>query len=305
MATRTRPARRRTTPARIEALRQWYAPRRAAYPWRRRATPYRVLVSEVMLQQTQAPRVEPAFARFVRRFPSVRSLAIASRADVVRAWRGLGYNRRAVSLHEAARAIVREHRGRVPDDVDELRRLPGVGPYTAAAVASIAFGGPVALVDTNVRRVLARAALGVDAASADEAEVQRVAGRWLDRERPGDHNQALMDLGREVCRVSSPRCGECPLAPGCRFRRSGAVIERASRRQAQFEGSLRQVRGAIVRELTAREANTLTLGSLERSTGYPATRLSEALRGLVADSVVEAGPTALRGGTRGRVRLAG
>lgn len=149
-------------PARAALLR-WYEPRRRAYPWRARPTPYRVLVSEIMLHQTQASRVEPVFAAFVRRWPSARALAAASRAEVVKAWSGLGYNRRAVALHEAARVIVAEHGGRVPRSLGALRRLPGVGPYTAAAVASIAFGEPVPLVDTNVRRVLARAELGVDA----------------------------------------------------------------------------------------------------------------------------------------------
>src|SRR5436309_1877986 len=122
------------------ALLAWYEPRRLAYPWRRRPDPYRVLVSEVMLQQTQAARVAPAFTGFMRRFPTVRALARATRADVVRAWGTLGYNRRAVSLSDAARAIVARHGGRIPSDQDALLVLPGVGPYTAAAVASLAFG---------------------------------------------------------------------------------------------------------------------------------------------------------------------
>ncbi len=133
----------------LDGLMEWFEPRRLAYPWRRpRPDPYAVLVSEVMLQQTQASRVAPAFERFLRSFPTVRSLATAPAAEVVRAWAGLGYNRRAVALWEAARTIVSSHGGRVPDDPSALSELPGVGPYTAAAVASIAFGRPVAAVDS-------------------------------------------------------------------------------------------------------------------------------------------------------------
>ena len=145
------------------AVLEWYRPRRHAYAWRRgRRNAYRTLVSEVMLQQTQAARVKPIFEAFVARFPGVAALAAASRADVLRAWAGLGYNRRAVALHEAARAIVREHRGRVPNDVGALVRLPGMGPYTASAVASIGYGAPVAALDGNVRRVVARAVRGAE-----------------------------------------------------------------------------------------------------------------------------------------------
>ena len=147
---------------------EWYRPRRHAYAWRRgRRSPYRTLVSELMLQQTQASRVEPIFERFLGRFPEVRALADASRADVLRAWAGLGYNRRAVALHEAADTIARDHHARVPRDVDALVRLPGVGLYTAAAVASIGFGDPVAALDGNVRRVVARALRGAEPARAE------------------------------------------------------------------------------------------------------------------------------------------
>ena len=139
------------------ALLDWYAPRARAYAWRRgRPSAYRTLVSELMLQQTQASRVEPAFRSFLRRFPSVSSLASASRAEVLRAWAGLGYNRRAVSLHRAAQAVVTTYGGRVPIDPAALRTLPGVGPYTAAAVASIVSGVPIAALDVNVRRIVAR-----------------------------------------------------------------------------------------------------------------------------------------------------
>ncbi|MFM8944409.1 MAG: hypothetical protein ACKOI0_04100 [Actinomycetota bacterium] len=166
-----------------------------------------------MLQQTQASRVVPAYRAFLRRFPTIASLARAPRSAVVGAWSGLGYNRRAIALADAARAIVRDHGGRIPRAAADLRTLPGVGPYTAAAVASIAFGEPIAAVDVNVRRVVARARLGADPHALDAATIDAEAARWLDRRDPGSWNQALMDLGREHCR-SVPRCDGCPLARG-------------------------------------------------------------------------------------------
>jgi A/G-specific adenine glycosylase len=147
----------------LNGLMEWFEPRRRAYPWRQPdPDPYAVLVSEVMLQQTQASRVAPSFERFMRSFPTVDALATAPAAEVVRAWAGLGYNRRAVALWEGARTIVSRHGGRIPDHPSMLSELPGVGPYTAAAVASIAYGWPVPALDTNVRRVLARAVFGVE-----------------------------------------------------------------------------------------------------------------------------------------------
>jgi A/G-specific adenine glycosylase len=267
-----------------EALRAWYAPRRRAYPWRGSHDPYGVLVSEVMLQQTQASRVVPAFRSFLRRFPTVRALAAASRRDVVREWGSLGYNRRAVRLSEAARAIVRDHGGRIPRDPATLLELPGVGPYTAAAVASLGFGRPVAVVDTNVRRVVARVHLGIDAHEASAKEAWALADSWLDRADPITWNQAVMDLGREVCRPN-PRCEACPLARACRFRRSRAVARPSPRKQGPFEGSSRQVRGAVVRAL--RSHPSLTRTRLCAEIGFARDRVDGALEGLVHDGLLE------------------
>jgi A/G-specific adenine glycosylase len=282
------------------ALRVWFEPRRAAYPWRRRPTPYRVLVSEVMLQQTQAARVAPAFERFMRRFPTVRSLASTSRAEVVRAWAGLGYNRRAVALHEAARRIVRDHRGRIPRDPEVLRALPGIGPYTAAAVAAIGFGVPVTALDVNVRRVVARASLGVEPSDLPGDRIERAAERWLDREDPAAWHQAVMDLGRLICRPI-PRCSDCPMASSCRFRPPAHPLGRPSRRQGEFEGSFRQVRGRVLARV--RDGGPASLGSLVRDSGEPQARLLAAVRALAADGLIEAGPAALAGRPGGRVRL--
>ena len=281
------------------ALLDWYAPRRRAFPWRRTRDPYRILVAEVMLQQTQAARVARAYPAFLRRFPSVRALARATRAEVVAAWDGLGYNRRALALAECARAVVRDHGGRLPRDVASLRALPGVGPYTASAIAAIAFGEPVPALDVNVRRVVARSRLGAEPDAVEPAAVERAARRALDRRDPGAWNQAVMDVGREHCRPR-PRCAGCPLARGCRFRRAGAPPAPPRRRAEPFEGSRRQVRGAVVRALRGGPAS---VAGLAARTGFPPSRLAEAIDGLVRDGLVSAGPAARAGAPGGRARL--
>jgi A/G-specific adenine glycosylase len=283
------------------AVLEWYGPRRRMYPWRSaKADPYRVLVSEVMLQQTQVARVVPAFGEFLRRFPTIRSLAAAPRRDVLQAWSDLGYNRRAVNLSEAARMIVRSHDGRIPAAPETLRSLPGVGPYTAAAVASLAFGVPAPAVDTNAARVVARARLGAEAHEVRRTTLEAAAAGWLDRGDPGAWNQALMDLGREVCRPV-PRCGTCPLSGACRFRLEGREALPARRPHSPFHGSIRQVRGAIIR--TLRDRSSASLGMLVRQTGEPAERVAEAVRTLAGDRLLEASVAAMAGRPRGRVRL--
>ena len=269
------------------------------FPWRRTRDPYRILVAEVMLQQTQAARVARAYPAFLRRFPTVAVLARATRADVVGAWDGLGYNRRALALAECARAVVRDHGGRIPREVDALRALPGVGPYTAAAIASIAFGDRVPALDVNVRRVVARWRLGGEPHDLAPASVADAARRAIDRDDPGAWNQALMDVGREHCRPR-PRCAGCPLARACRFRRSGAAPTTAPRRSEPFAGSNRQVRGAVVRALRGGSA---TVGRLAAVTGFPTRRIAAALAGLIGDGLVEAGPAARAGSPSGRARL--
>ncbi len=253
-----------------------------------------------MLQQTQAARVVPAYVAFLRRFPTVRALAGAERAEVIRAWNGLGYNRRAVALSEAARAILSEFGGKVPREPDDLRRLPGVGPYTAAAVASLAYGVPVPALDTNVRRVIARFVLGVEPHEAKPSAVADASAAIVDREDPGRWNQALMDLGREVCRPI-PRCGSCPVARGCRSLIVGRPGGSAPRRQGPFQGSFRQLRGKVVRAIAAADARTV--GAIAAGTNESTERVAAAVRALASDGVVRAGPAALAGNPRGRVRL--
>jgi len=256
-----------------------------------------------MLQQTQAARVVPAYVAFRARFPDVAALAAASRADVVRAWGSLGYPRRAVALAEAARAIVRDHGGVVPDDPAVLVTLSGIGPYTAAAIAALGYGRPVAALDTNVRRVTARSLLGTEPHRLPAPDLARAAGAWLGAGRPGDVLQSLMDLGRTVCRPV-PRCAGCPIAAGCRFVANGSEPERTPRRQPAYAGSLREVRGAVLRSLRERgDADATTLGALAAATGFDGRRVADAVRGLAADGVVAAGPAALEGRPRGRVSL--
>ncbi|TMK84377.1 MAG: A/G-specific adenine glycosylase [Actinobacteria bacterium] len=280
----------------------WFAGKELAYPWRRSASdPYRVLVSEVMLQQTQAVRVANVFERFFERFPDVASLGAATPGEVVRAWSGLGYNRRALALWRCARRILVEHGGAVPDDPEGLMGLPGIGPYTAAAVASIAYGQPVPTVDTNVRRVVARAVLGAEPREVAPRVLLGAARAWMPLRQPGTWNQALMDLGREVCRPV-PRCPSCPLAGRCVFRRSGRAPAPPRASQGRYEGSFRKLRGTVVEVLRA--GRPVTIGRLCRATGESPDRVAAAVRALAADGLVRAGRAALAGRPKGQARLA-
>ncbi|CAN5781694.1 hypothetical protein BH18ACT17_BH18ACT17_05020 [soil metagenome] len=259
-----------------------------------------MLVSEVMLQQTQASRVMLTFEALIARFHDVVSLAAAPRADVLRAWGRLGYPRRAVALHRAAREMVQRHAGTVPRDPVELRALPGVGDYTSASVASLAYGVPVAALDTNVRRVWARVDHGAEPDEVADPLLRRAATDWLDPRRSADWNQAVMDLGREVCRPA-PRCDECPLRPWCGFAASGRAGRPSTRRRPRFEGSLRQVRGATLAVLCDRSPRTL--GGIARATGFPTERVAQAVRGLDRDGVLVASSAASSGHDRGLVSL--
>jgi A/G-specific adenine glycosylase len=234
------------------------------------------------------------------RFPTVDTLAAASRADVLRAWGALGYPRRAVALHESARVVLREHGGVVPGDPAVLRSLPGVGEYTAAAVASLAYGVPVAAIDTNVRRIWARVVHGVEPDEVSPARLRDDAQTWLDPRDPASWNQALFVLGRTLCRPS-PRCEECPMRRWCRFAAAGRTGRPSTRRQTPFQGSLRQVRGAVLAHL--REHSTVTVATVTSSTGYETDRVVAAIRGLAHDGVVHASPAALAGNPRARISL--
>jgi A/G-specific adenine glycosylase len=192
----------------------WFDRHKRDLPWRQDRDPYRVWLSEVMLQQTRVAAVTNHYGRFLQRFPSVEKLAAAREASVLAAWSGLGYYRRARMLHAAAKQIVKEHGGKFPESAEALRALPGIGRYTAAAIASIAFGQPVAVVDGNVERVLQR----VHGKNIAGEELWRAAGELLSQERPGDFNQAMMELGATVCLPRQPRCLLCPVSDLCATR---------------------------------------------------------------------------------------
>lgn len=206
----------------------WYAKRRRDLPWRATGDPYHVLVSEFMLQQTQMDRATAYFRRFTARFPDAFSLAAADGDEVRRHWEGLGYYTRAGNLHQAAKRIATEHGGRVPDTVEALSALPGVGPYTASAVASIAFGRDTPVVDANVIRVLSRHAdIDLPVRSREgQARVRRTALCNLPPGRAGDYNQALMELGGLICRPRAPKCDRCPISSDCEALRLDIVAER-------------------------------------------------------------------------------
>ena len=210
-----------------EQLLAWYEEHRRDLPWRRTSDPYAIWVSEVMLQQTQVATVRDYFERFMRRFPSVEALAKATSDEVLHAWQGLGYYSRARGLLAGARAVVEHHRGRVPDDPALLRALPGVGPYTAGAIASIAFGRPEPIVDGNVTRVLCRV-FGLDGdpkRAPLNAELWRIARSLVPANAASSFNQALMELGATLCVPKQPRCELCPIGRDCRALGEGRVSE--------------------------------------------------------------------------------
>jgi A/G-specific adenine glycosylase len=230
-------------PARPQAadLLAWYDRHRRALPWRalpgETPDPYRVWLSEIMLQQTTVKAVAPYFARFTARWPNVRALAAAPLDEVLRLWAGLGYYARARNLHACARAVVERHGGEFPACEDELAALPGIGRYTAAAIAAIAFDRPAAAVDGNAERVVARLFAVGAALPAAKAELRSLAQGLVPAERAGDFAQALMDLGATVCTPKAPACARCPWTPACAARRRGeptAFPVKAAKRQGRL-----------------------------------------------------------------------
>ena len=283
-------------------LLRWYGEHGRRLPWRQTRDPYAILVSEMMLQQTQVDRVLPKYAAFLAAFPTIAALAAASRGEVIRQWAGLGYNRRAVHLHRIAQQVVADHDGKLPTDPVILRTLPGIGRYTAAAVACFAAEAPVAVLDTNVRRVLGRVFLDAWLSDDEPTETPPERTGWLLAEAALPHrdayawNQALMDLGATVCTAARPACRVCPLAQVCTYRQRrlattalgplfGRADAKAPARQAAeaagayqagahggtgrapksepFEGSRRWYRGRILASLrTLSSGETIPLARL-------------------------------------------
>jgi len=247
----------------------WYAANHRKLPWRETRDPYRILVSETMLQQTQAERVVPIYHAFLERFPTLHALADAPTSEVIRAWAGLGYNRRAVNLQRACRAVVERFGGVMPSEPDQLRSLPGIGPYTAGAVACFAFERDVGFVDTNIRRVIHRVLAGPELPHPllSPREIELSAQRLVPEGHGYVWNQALMELGATLCRARSVACERCPLEDVCRARPTIAdVIFNAPRKSHQpepkFETTNRYFRGRIIDALRLAGADGLTAWSL-------------------------------------------
>jgi len=274
----------------------WYASHARDLAFRRTADPWAVLVSEVIAQQTQAERAAGAWTRLIAAYPTPSALAAASPAEVIRAWRGLGYNRRALTLRAAAVRIVENHGGRVPESFAELVALPGIGPYTARAVLAIAYNRPVAALDTNIRRVLGRAIEG-DERAAERRDFQARADGLVPAGRAAMWTHALMDVGAAFCREQNPRCAACPLASWCRFRLGGAVATSAagSRRAAPrpFPSTTRWLRGRILDRL--RDAPDDDWVEFVDSVGsHPHVRVAEELANLAHEGMLELDPASSR-----------
>lgn len=267
---------------------RWYAAHARELPWRGPgATPWRVMVSELMLQQTPVARVIPVFEQWLERWPTPGDLAAEPSGEAVRAWGRLGYPRRALRLHAAACAIVERHAGEVPAAYDDLIALPGVGDYTASAIASFAFGARHAVLDTNVRRVLARAVQGVEhpGASVTRAERDTATALLPDEDVAATWAVAVMELGALVCRATSPRCGDCPLEPQCAWVAAGRPAYDGPPRRAQaWAGTDRQVRGRLLAVLRDQPGSV----SAERiaTAWHEPVQRARALDGLLDDGLV-------------------
>ncbi len=212
----------------MKALLLWFDRNKRDLPWRRNSSPYATWISEIMLQQTRVDTVKPYFERWMKRFPDAGTLAAADEQEVLKLWEGLGYYSRARSLYKAAKIVVSEYGGQLPDDPAALRKLPGIGDYTAGAIASIGYGVPAAALDGNIRRILARYYDIAEPVRTPQTEkhLWKLAEDCLNRERPGDHNEALMDLGASICLPENPKCLLCPIAADCQALRNGTVDQR-------------------------------------------------------------------------------
>ena len=274
------------------AVLAWGASHRRELPWRRTRDPWAVLVSEVMLHQTQVARVVDRFEAFLSRFPTAAACAAAPPGEVVRCWSGLGYNGRALRLRAAAAVVTGDFGGAFPRTLPELQRLPGVGPYTARAVLAFAFEADAAVVDTNVARTLAR----WHGRTLPAGEVQAVADMALPAGQAWAWNQSLLDLGATVCRSRRPACAACPLRSTCAWRRNGLAepdpargSAGTARRQSSFDGSDRQGRGRLVRALGA---GPVAAGALAVTMGWPddPVRARRVAAGVVADGLAVCQP---------------
>ncbi len=295
-----------------QSLLNWYEHEQRPLPWRQTSDPYAILVSEIMLQQTQVDRVLPKYAQFLAAFPTLEALAEAPTADVISVWVPLGYNRRAVSLQSIARQVIAEHHGQIPKTIPELLTLKGIGRYTAGAVSCFAYHQQVATVDTNIRRVLHRIFLGLEhpEPKANDVQMLSLAEKVLPSQQAYNWNQALMDLGATICTSNNPQCSSCPLQADCDaysemsevslfpsgtvLRQIRKVAEKKTKYQAvPFTQSNRYFRGQIIRQLKELENHQRLsfheLGSRVK-TDYQETDLpwlEKIVAGLVKDGLID------------------
>lgn len=285
----------------------WFEANGRDLPWRRTRDPYRILVSEIMLQQTQVDRVKPKWEAFLAQFPTIEALAAAPPGDVIRAWAGLGYNRRALNLQRTAQAMLRDWNGAFPTTPKELKTLPGIGPYTAGAVACFAFERDVAFMDTNIKRVLQRVWVGPDDTPASERELLTIATAAVPLGQGWTWNQAIMELGALVCTAAKPRCQICPLRSECRayagwcaadeavftYPPARPVLKKVAERSVPFTSTPRYFRGRIVDVLRQQAPNAWLsldqLGAQIKSdwNGDNQLWLLQLVRGLADDGLVE------------------
>ncbi len=295
------------------SLLAWYAAEQRDLPWRVTSDPYAILVAEIMLQQTQVDRVLPKYRQFLAAFPTLADLAAAPTADVISAWIPLGYNTRAVRLQSIASQVISEYNGRIPDTIDALLKLKGIGRYTAGAIACFAYRQHVATVDTNIRRVLHRIFLGLEhpEPKANDAQMLELAEQVLPENEAFNWNQALMDIGATICTSSNPQCTRCPLQESCQayadmrqyslfpsgtvLRQLRKVAEKKATYQAQpFTSSNRYFRGRIVdalRSLPANERVSLSLLGSRIKPGFCEDELpwlQQVVGGLVKDGLLDA-----------------
>lgn len=269
-----------------DAVLSWFEGNGRTFAIRESRDPYAILVSEVMAQQTQIGRAQEYWTRWLAEFPTVDALARATPAAVLRAWAGLGYNRRAINLQRAARVIVAEHGGRVPDTVASLERLPGVGPYTARAIAAIAFGRPVTPIDTNVRRVLSR--VTSRSGDVDARRLQSIGDTTVPPGLAREWTHAVMDVGAMFCRSRAPRCEACPLREWCRYAGASRARRAARRRKTgqPYAGSTRWLRGRLLARL--RDVRDGQWTTFDTAVGaHAAGDVRKALAAMARDGLVE------------------
>ncbi|MBV9259697.1 MAG: A/G-specific adenine glycosylase [Ktedonobacteraceae bacterium] len=301
------------------SLLTWYAAEQRNLPWRTTSDPYAILVSEIMLQQTQVDRVLPKYQQFLATFPTLADLAAAPAADVISAWIPLGYNMRAIRLQSIARQVIEEYQGRIPDTIDELLKLKGVGRYTAGAIACFAYHKQVATIDTNIRRVLHRIFLGLEhpEPKANDVQMLDLAEQVLPQDEAYNWNQALMDLGATICTSNNPQCTRCPLQETCQaytdmrqyslfpsgtvLRQLRKVAEKKTSYQTQpFTSSNRYFRGrivAILRSLSPDERMPLDLLGPRIKPEFCADDLpwlQQIVAGLVRDGLLDSGDNGVR-----------